>query len=173
MSEAEPQTGTSRGVLSPHWEDALRAGQEAEGGAGSVDAELAIVHLLRHAAGPESLTPEQLDEGWSDVAAEIEPEPWWRKAWVRWAGTAAVAAAAAAVVVVVWPATQGTGDDPGQLEGIAALGGQSVTLEAQFELLAPPARAVIDQKVEGQRGQMRSELIAVALQAGKTAGGAP
>lgn len=171
MSEAEDSSGTARGVLSPHWEDALRAGQEAEGGAGSVEAELAIVHLLRHAAGPETLSPEQLDAGWNEVADEIAPEPWWRKAWVRWAGTAAVAVAAAAVIVVVWPVTQGGGDD---LDGpLAVVGGQAATLEAQFEILAPEAQAKIDQEVDGQRGALRSELIAMAAASGKTAGGAP
>ena len=131
------------------------------------------MHLLRHAAGPESLSPEQLDAGWSEVSDEIAPTPWWRQAWVKWAGTAAVAAAAAAIVVVVWPtSTTGPGDGPME-DPLASLGGQSATLEAQFELLAPPAREKIEREVDSQRSVMRADLIEVAEQAGKTAGGAP
>jgi hypothetical protein len=110
MTESKHSTRagpSSKNVLDPEWEDSLRRGQEAEGEAGSVDAELAFVHLLRHTREPEALAPEELDAIWADIESEIAParEPWWRKAWVWWTAPA-VAAAAVLFVVVVEPGSQ-------------------------------------------------------------------
>jgi hypothetical protein len=172
--EPRPRAKRPEKVTDPQWEDALRAGQAEDGGAGSVEAELGVLHLLRHAATPEELGDEALEAVWSDIAAEITPTPWWRRTWVWWGGTA-VAAAAAAVLVIVIPSDPvgdvSRSDDPVQT---AAAESPAETLERQFALLAPAARDELERTVEDSRGAMRRELLAMAASAdGKTAGGAP
>lgn len=165
------------GVLDPQWEDALRAGQESEGARGSVEAELAVVHLFRHAAGPEALEPEAAAAVWSEVAEQIEAEsgftPWWRRMFDWRVGVGVAVAAAAAAVVVI-----STGPEPNpntDSDAVAQLGGadgMSMTLQAQFDLLAPQARAEIGTEVDAGRGSLREDLLA-SLKPASTMGGAP
>ncbi len=166
-----------KGVLDPQWEDALRAGQESEGARGSVEAELAVVHLFRHAAGPETLEPEAARAVWSEVAQQLEAEsgftPWWRRMFDWRVGVGVAVAAAAAAVVVI-----STGPDPmpeRSPESVAQLGGaqgMSITLQAQFDMLAPDARAEIGVAVDDGRGALREDLLA-SLRPSSTMGGAP
>jgi hypothetical protein len=167
------EEGSPGGVLDPRWEDALRAGQESEGGAGSVDAELAVVHLLRHARAPEALGDEALESVWGEIESELEdarPLPWWKRGWVLWGGTVASAAAAAAILVVVWPSAE---HETARPDAVAVTTSPAQTLESQFELLAPEARAALGRQVERSRGSLRGDLIDRAKDAGKTEGGAP
>jgi hypothetical protein len=172
----DQQSGNHRpgGVLDPKWEDALRAGQDAEGGAGSVEAELAVAHLLRHARAPEVLGEQALASVWEQLESQLEsarPSPWWRRGWVLWGGTVATAAAAAAILVIVWPG--GSAQGPADPQPLVAAKSPAQTLERQFELLAPAARAQLGRTVDASRGSMRGDLLGLATNAGKTAGGAP
>ncbi len=172
------------GVLDPQWEEELRRGQEADGGAGSVDAELAIVHLLRHARQPEALGDEAFDRIWSEVEAEVAPAPWWRRSWVAWGVPSVAVAAAAVALIVLVPREQGgdgaiaestpqLGADAGsEPEGAAEHGSrsrsaQAEALEKQFAMLEPRARAQVGASVDDGRGQVRGALVSTAKEAGR------
>lgn len=156
-------------VLDPKWEDALRAGQEADGGAGSVEDELAVVRLMLHAREPESLPDEALDRIWSDIEPEVAPAPWWRRPWVLW-GAPAVAAAAVLVVLVI-----PRGDDPVPDDAaLAAAESPAEALRKQFLVLEPAGREALDRSVERGRSTLRGQLLASARRAGSgSVGGAP
>lgn len=175
-----PRPRTKGGVLDPAWEDALRAGQAEEGLSGSVEPELAIVHLLRHARAPERPGDDALDRAWGsidDAIAGPAKVPWWKRPWTVVGGTAAVAAAAAVVLVIVMPGPRPGGEvSGGGAEGgpIAELGSQADALEQQFQILAPGARDRVAKSVDEDRGKMRDDLLAMALKSGTgTMGGAP
>jgi hypothetical protein len=89
-----------RQVLDPAWEDELRAGQTQEGESGSLEAELAVLHLLRHARAPEPLSAAAMEEVWGAIAPVVAPRPWWRRAWVL-AGVPALAGAAALLIALL------------------------------------------------------------------------
>lgn len=181
-------TETRRGaVLDPSWEVALRSGQEAEGEHGSVEDELAVIHLLRHARAPQPLDDAALDRLWGDVDGSLKEaaasggwRAWLRRPWLL-GGSAALAATAAAVLVLVWSGPgPGPQPDPGsQLAGTnvpppTRAADMAATIEAQFAMLEPGARAEVERSVDEGRSSLRGELLASALRAdGRTMGGAP
>ena len=177
-----PATEARRGaVLDPQWEVALRAGQAAEGEQGSVEDELAIIHLLRHARAPQPLDDAALDRVFGEIDHASRPVGGGWRAWLRqpWLLGGAVAAAAAAVLVVVWP---GEGPTPNRGGGQVAVrdpdsvdpGGMAATIEAQFAMLEPGARAEVARSIDAGRSSLRGELVASAIAAdGRTQGGAP
>lgn len=139
-------------MLTPEWEDALRAGQAEAGESGSVDAELAIVHLLRHARAPEPAP--DLDRLWSEqISPAISPAPWWRRKWL-W-GVVPAAATAALLVVVL----RGDPQDAGPQMAAAS---PARALARQFEQLESGARRDLDTRVDTDRGTLRSQLLAQA-----------
>lgn len=174
------------------WEDALRAGQSEEGHAGSVEPELAVIHLLRHARAPEPLADARLDALWSAIdvgdlgdaaegQADAGGQPWWKRPWSWLGGTALAAAAAAVVLVIVIPRDQGAGEGGGdsvahnvQPDRPEALATQAQLIEQQFAILAPAAREQADREVEGERDTLRGRLLAdAAAAADGIEGGAP
>lgn len=161
-------------VLDPAWEDALRAGQAEDGGAGSVDAELAVLHLLRHARAVEPLAPAALDQLWhAQIAPQIAPVPWWRRRWL-W-GVLPVAATAALLVVVLRAPADGDGNgnaDAASAEAAptliaAAAPSPARALERQFAQLEGDARRELGGRVDRGRGLMRSQLLAMASKGGE------
>ena len=168
---ATPERGS---VLDPRWEDELRRGQEAEGEAGSVDAELAFVHLLRHTREPEELGADQLDAIWADIEAEVAPAgvAWWRKAWVWWTAPALAAAAVLFVVVV----------EPGSKQSEGSVARQDVAAESDERMdeakpapaSTPTAEASADAELDegearsrGGDGQFAAESAAIGEAKGK------
>jgi hypothetical protein len=154
MSRNAEQTNDEQpgSVLTPDWEDALRAGQAEDGEAGSVEAELAVIHLLRHARAPEALAPADLDRVWHEqISPSITPTPWWRRKWL-WGVVPAAATAALLVVVLRGP------DEAPQMASATAASPASA-LAKQFEQLEADARRDLDTRVESDRGTLRSELL--------------
>lgn len=171
------------GVLDPQWEVALRSGQAAEGEQGSVEDELAVIHLLRHARAPQPLRDDALDRLWDDVAEASRPAVGGWRAWLRqpWllGGAAAAAAAVLLVVVVSDPGPSPSPDHGGQVavrDPVPAVdhGGMAATIEAQFAMLEPGARAQVSRSIDEGRSSLRGELLAAAIASdGRTMGGAP
>ena len=162
------------------WEDALRAGQAQDGERGSVEAELAIVHLLRHARAPEELPRDRFEALWDGVADSIAaaeqaaaPAPWWKRSW-SWAGGAALAAAAAVVVLLVLVPERPDGTDPTEIAQAPGRNAIADKIERQFALLAPKARQQVQREADDNRDTLRGNLLSDALAAGDgTIGGAP
>jgi len=156
----------SESVLDPAWEDALRAGQAEDGEQGSVDAELAIVHLFRHARAVAPLAPLALDRIWrAEIAPQITPVPWWRRRWL-W-GVVPVAATAALLVVVLRdPSADLSSADaarsPTLIAAASPAPSSASALERQFAQLEGDARRELGGNVERGRGVLRSQLLAMA-----------
>lgn len=162
-------TGDDTGsVTDPLWESELARGQADDGGAGSVEPELAVVRLLLHARAPAELSPAIEQRIWDDVERGIAPVPWWKRRWMLWAMPALAAAAAVVIAVRIG------GDRPGsdRPRG-AAQASLSEQLERQFALLEPAARDAVADGVDRQRQALRGRLIASARGAEPPAGGAP
>jgi len=160
-----PSRPESESFLDPAWEDALRAGQAEDGEQGSVDAELAIVHLFRHARAVEPLAPAALDRIWrAEIAPQITPVPWWRRRWL-W-GVVPVAATAALLVVVLRdPAADISADaarSPTLIAAASPAPSSASALERQFAQLEGDARRELGGNVDRGRGVLRSQLLAMA-----------
>ena len=153
------------------WEDALRAGAAAEGERGSVEAELAVIHLLRHARAPEALPEARLeavlravDDAIGVAEREAAPAPFWKRwSWPWLGGTALAAAAAAVALVVLLP--KGDGPEPSTelAQGQAPRPPMAEQVEKQFQILAPKAREQAKRETEDNRGTLRGGLLEDAL----------
>ncbi|HGG58150.1 MAG TPA: hypothetical protein ENK31_10175 [Nannocystis exedens] len=137
-----------RQVVDPVWEDELRAGQEQDGGAGSVDEELAVLHLLRHLREPEVLGEADLEGIWRSMEPVLKPKPWWQRAWF-FVGAPALAGGAALLLVLGTP-TQNSGpaDAAAGDPKIAVADGARPTLQreapASVPLAAKPTGSVAE-----------------------------
>lgn len=180
-SATEPRRGA---VLDPHWEVALRSGQAAEGEQGSVEDELAVIHLLRHARSAQPLDDAALDRVLGQVELASRPAASGWRAWLRqpWLLGGAAAAAAAVLVVVIVSDPGTPTPTPGSSGQVAVrdpvpeseAGELAATIEAQFAMLEPGARAEVARDVDAGRSSLRGELVAAAIRAdGRTQGGAP
>jgi len=171
-AEHTPVPSRPDSVLDPGWEDALRAGQAEDGGAGSVDAELAVLHLFRHARAVEPLAPEALEQVWrAGIAPQISPVPWWRRRWL-WGVLPVAATAALLVVVLRGPPTTDTSagsadlaDSP-LIAAAAPAPSPASALERQFAQLEGDARRELGGNVDRGRGVLRSQLLAMASKGG-------
>ncbi|MEZ4381024.1 MAG: hypothetical protein R3A79_06730 [Nannocystaceae bacterium] len=175
-----PRDPAPRQVLDPAWEDELRAGQEQDGGAGSVEDELAALHLLRHLREPEALDAAALDGIWASIEPEVTPKRWWQRAWFV-VGAPALAGAAALLLVLRTP---GVGDevdggaprvaseslpapvapagDAAAAPKTASASASALLLEQNFAILEPGARLALAGRVDADRASARSELLARA-----------
>ncbi len=190
-----PSNPRPRGVVDPIWEEELRAGQEGDTEAaaarGSVERELAALHLLRHVREPEELSPERYDALWTAIAQEALPTPWWRRRFWAFA-VPLVTAAAVVAVLVVRPGGGAVSSGPDGLasgqsgsatgrrsfEPVASADGpqsqreaaaarprspQAEALELQFAALEPEFRGQLRRGVDQQRHATRGKLVADAL----------
>lgn len=181
---------TAPGVVDPRWEEELLAGQQAEGESGGLDADLAMIHLLRHAREPDPLSEAAFESIWSEVRAEVVPAPWWKRRWWTWAVPALAGAAVLAIVIVppgdggavaqreTAPQADGEGsiagnEEAGAGEGsegpvrIASRSAQAELIEQQFAALAADGRAEVAGSVDQGRGRVRSALVDGAKEANR------
>jgi len=182
-----PRDPAPRQVLDPAWEDELRAGQEQDGGAGSVDEELAALHLLRHLREPEALSPGDLDAIWRSMEPQLRPKPWWQRAWF-FVGAPALASAAALLLVLATPSSEVESEGPRVADASSPASSESapraaadetgtpqpspdaalsasasaLVLEQHFAALEPGARRKLAGRVDVRRAQARGDLLARA-----------
>ncbi|RMG98132.1 MAG: hypothetical protein D6705_06890 [Deltaproteobacteria bacterium] len=183
-----PPPDTAPDALDGVWEEDLRRGQAAEGERGSVEDELAVVRLVRHAASPADLDPAVADRVLSEVERAVRP----RRRFLRWpvamggllAGAAAVALwvrapdgavseeTAPAKVAAGAPSPEASTVAPPASGGGGATTGTSRLLEAQFARLEPMERARISRHVASARRGLVEDLVG-RLGAPAAAGGMP
>ncbi len=182
-----PRDPAPRQVLDPAWEDELRAGQEQDGGAGSVDEELAALHLLRHLREPEALGAGDLDAIWRSMEPQLRPKPWWQRAWF-FVGAPALASGAALLLVLATPPPEAESERPRVAVGSASApsgsapqtaadgtatprpspdaeltaSASALILEQNFAALEPGARRELAGRVDLRRAQARGDLLARA-----------
>ena len=182
-----PRDDAPRQVLDPAWEDELRAGQEQDGGAGSVDEELAALHLLRHLHEPQALSPDDLEGIWRSMEPELRPKPWWQRAWF-FVGAPALASGAALLLVLATPSPEdesagsrvavasspATGSSARSAAEVPAsvpasspdrpltASASARLLEQHFSVLEPGARRKLAGRVDVRRAQARGDLLARA-----------
>jgi hypothetical protein len=177
---SEPTT-PPRGVIDDAWEQELTAGQEAAGEHGDLEADLAMLHLLRHARAPEVLGDEALEEVLEQLKEASAPAStaWWRRRLVRW--VAVPACAGLAVVLFVRPGAEDretVATSSAQAERAAKeaapLAGSATTAaaparrrataakpyEQQFAALERDARASLRDAVVKSRSRARHEWLA-------------
>lgn len=162
MSEPTPPP---RGVIDDAWEQELTAGQEAVGEHGDLEADLAMLHLLRHARAPEVLGDEALEEVLEQLKEASAPAStaWWRRGLVRW--VAVPACAGLAVVLFVRPkaedratvVTNSVQAERAAKEGAPLAGAAAKPYELQFAALEGDARASLRDAVVVSRSQARHD----------------
>lgn len=191
MDPSQPSPpDTAPDALDGVWEEDLRRGQAAEGERGSVEDELAVVRLVRHAVAPADLDPAVADRVLAEVERAVRP----RRRFLRWpvavggllAGAAAVAlwvrAADRSVPAEAAPAQMAERAQSPEAASVAAPaaepgegGAKSGTprvLEAYFARLEPLERARIARQVASARRGMIEDLLG-GLGAQGAAGGMP
>ena len=153
-----------RGVLDPAWEEELERGRAADDeapDAGSIEPELAMLHLLRHAREPESLSPVELDDMWSDISQAVAPERSWLSRlgaafsgqWARWL----MPVAGAAAIVLIF-------QNGGSSEDAAP----AVAMESKAEPTAAPGGPTAQDAAREADNKDANESAPPAAQAAKT-----
>lgn len=168
--EGEPPVG----VVDAAWEQALLRGRDEDAGeavGGSLEAELATLHLLRHVREPEAMSAAQLDATWADIDLAITPAkvPFWRAAWFKWLMPVGAAAAVAFIFVrgpgVGGDASEGSGEIA-RAETASAPGAQRNGDDAKAA--DAPAAAVAQDLEEAEVEELEEGLAAAAAKDAST-----
>jgi hypothetical protein len=165
MSPTDPPREARHHVLDPAWEDELRRGQAAADERGSVDAELGIVHLLRHSVADEPVSEARLREVWRRIDVEVGGSPASPRRLWAWLALPALALSGVALALQV-----GRSGPPAAPPESAKVERRGEDVERQFALLEAAARGALSRRIDDERMALRRRLLAEATSA---AGGAP